>query len=77
MALGIGKIRRLQQCATADGQFIILAMDHRGNLQRALRPDDPGSVSYAEMVAFKREVSAALSPAATAILLDPVYGAAQ
>jgi tagatose 1,6-diphosphate aldolase len=77
MELTIGKIRRLQQCATAGGQFIILAMDHRGNLQRALRPDDPAQVTYEEMVAFKQEVSAALSPVATAILLDPVYGAAQ
>jgi tagatose 1,6-diphosphate aldolase len=77
MELKIGKIRRLQQCATAGGQFIILAMDHRGNLQRALRPDDPARVTYEEMVAFKQEVSAALSPVATAILLDPVYGAAQ
>jgi tagatose-1,6-bisphosphate aldolase len=77
MTPSIGKIRRLQQCATAGGQFIILAIDHRGNLQRALRPDDPESVSYAEMVAFKQEVSAALSPVSTAILLDPVYGAAQ
>jgi tagatose-1,6-bisphosphate aldolase len=29
------------------------------------------------MVAFKQDVAAALSPVATAILLDPVYGAAQ
>jgi tagatose-1,6-bisphosphate aldolase len=77
MSIGIGKIRRLQQCATEEGHFIILAMDHRGNLRHALRPDDPDAVSYAEMVAFKREVAAALSPVATAILLDPVYGAAQ
>src|SRR5690606_29064096 len=77
MSPSIGKIRRLQQCATATGQFIILALDHRGNLRRALRPGDPESVTYAEMVSFKQEVSAALSPVATAILLDPVYGAAQ
>jgi tagatose 1,6-diphosphate aldolase len=77
MELTIGKIRRLQQCATAGGQFIILAMDHRGNLQRALQPDDLAQVTYEEMVAFKQEVSAALSPVASAILLDPVYGAAQ
>ena len=77
MELTIGKIRRLQQCASAGGRFVILAIDHRGNLQRALRPDDPDQATYEEMVAFKREVSAALSPVSTAILLDPVYGAAQ
>jgi tagatose 1,6-diphosphate aldolase len=77
MKIGIGKIRRLQQCATESGHFIILAIDHRGNLRRALDPDNPEQVTYERMVDFKREVAAALSPAASAILLDPVYGAAQ
>lgn len=77
MNIGIGKIRRLQQCASDQGHFIILAIDHRGNLRRALRPDNPEQVTYEQMVDFKREVAAALSPVASAILLDPVYGAAQ
>jgi tagatose 1,6-diphosphate aldolase len=73
----IGKVRRLQQCATPGGQLVMFALDHRGNLQRALSPDDPQSVTYEQMVSFKVEVTAAMSPVASGILLDPQYGAAQ
>ncbi len=75
--LSVGKIRRLQQCATPGGHFVILAMDHRGNLRRALSPADPASVGYEAMVAFKRAVTAFLAPVASAVLLDPEYGAGQ
>ncbi|MCI0398952.1 MAG: tagatose 1,6-diphosphate aldolase [Chloroflexi bacterium] len=73
----IGKIRRLQQCATADRHFVILAVDHRGNLRQALNPAAPETVSYQAMVRFKQQVVGALAPAASAVLLDPEYGAAQ
>ncbi len=73
----IGKVRRLQQCATPGGKLVIFALDHRGNLQRALSPNDPQSVTYEQMVSFKLEVTAAMSPVSSGILLDPQYGAAQ
>jgi tagatose 1,6-diphosphate aldolase len=73
----IGKVRRLQQCATPGGKFVVFALDHRGNLRRALNPDDPQSVTYEQLVSFKVEVTAAMSPASSGILLDPQYGAAQ
>jgi tagatose-1,6-bisphosphate aldolase len=73
----IGKERGLQQCATMGGKLVMFALDHRGNLQRALNPDDPQSVTYEEMVAFKQEVTAVISPVSSGILLDPEYGAAQ
>lgn len=73
----IGKIRRLQQCATPDGKFVMLALDHRNNLRRSLNPADPDSVTYEQMVAFKQQVVAELAPKATAVLLDPEFGAAQ
>jgi tagatose-1,6-bisphosphate aldolase len=72
-----GTLRGLRQCASARGTFTVLALDHRQNLRRELRPDDPDSVSYDEMVAFKRAVVRALAPAATGTLLDPEIGAAQ
>jgi tagatose-1,6-bisphosphate aldolase len=77
MSLSIGKIRGLQRCAAPNGTFTILALDHRGNLKRAINPQDPDSISYQEIVAFKRELTAILSPWADGMLLDPVYGAAQ
>lgn len=77
MALGIGKRRGLAQCATPGGAFAILALDQRGNLRKALNPEAPAEVTYAEMVSFKQEVASLLAPEASAVLLDPEYGAGQ
>jgi len=77
MSLTIGKMRRLQQCSTPDGLFVIAALDHRDDLRRMLKPAEPDSLSYAEMVSFKSEAVRALAPVSSAILLDPEYGAAQ
>jgi tagatose-1,6-bisphosphate aldolase len=77
MELTIGKLRRLQQCSTPDNLFVIMAVDHRSDLRQMLKPSDPDSLSYAEMVAFKSEVVRALAPVCSAVLLDPEYGAAQ
>ena len=77
MSYPIGARRGLAACASEHGTFTVLALDHRQNLRRELRPDDPGSVGYEEMVEFKRAVVRALSPIATGTLLDPEIGAAQ
>jgi len=76
-SLSVGKRRGLQQCASARGAFTALALDHRQNLRHALNPSAPDSVSDAELTAFKLEVTRALAPAATAVLLDPEYSVAQ
>ena len=73
----IGKVRRLQQCATAGGKLVMFALDHRGNLQRALNPWDPQSVTYEQMVSFKLGVAEAMTPVSSAILLDPQNSASQ
>ncbi len=75
--LSVGKMRGLQQCATPSGAFVVLALDHRNNLRTALRPEMPDSVTWDEMVAFKREIVSALAPTASSVLLDPEVGAAQ
>src|SRR5512136_1680648 len=54
----------------------VLALDHRGNLRKMLRPESPDAVSDAEIVEFKQQVVSALGTAPTAFLLDPEYGAA-
>ncbi len=77
MKISIGKWRGLQQCATARGALVTLALDQRGSLRQAMRPDAPASVTPAEMQAFKTEVIGALSPHAPSVLLDPEVGAAQ
>jgi tagatose-1,6-bisphosphate aldolase len=75
--LRLGARRGLAACASERGTFAVLALDHRQNLRKELRPDDPSAVTHAEMVAFKRAVVRALAPVATGTLLDPEIGAAQ
>ncbi|MGD8454943.1 MAG: tagatose 1,6-diphosphate aldolase [Anaerolineales bacterium] len=77
MTISIGKWRRIQTACTEKKVFCILALDHRGNLRRALSPDDPESVSIQDIITIKHDVSAALAPEASAILLDPETGAVQ
>ncbi|MBN1367565.1 MAG: tagatose 1,6-diphosphate aldolase [Dehalococcoidales bacterium] len=75
--LTIGKIRGLQQIASPDGIFIMCAMDHRGSFQSMINPKNPEAVTAAEMVKRKLELCSALGKYASAVLLDPIYGAAQ
>jgi tagatose 1,6-diphosphate aldolase len=70
--LTIGKLRGLQQIASPDGIFNMCAMDHRGSLRKLA-----GELSYDEMVKRKLELCANLAPHASAVLLDPAFGAAQ
>ncbi len=72
----LGTFRGLHACATDKGVFSILALDHRQNLRRELRPDDPESVTEREMVEFKLATVRTLAPVASATLLDPEYGIA-
>ncbi|MFQ5942675.1 MAG: tagatose 1,6-diphosphate aldolase [Anaerolineales bacterium] len=75
-ALSLGKLRGLQEIANPHGLFTITALDHRGSLQRALNPEDPKSVAYQDMVDYKLKLLNALAPHSSAILIDPVFGAA-
>ncbi len=77
MHISIGKLRGLQQIADGDGFLTMCAIDHRGSLRKALNPDNPGSVDYRQMVDFKMDLVRALGDRASAVLLDPKYGAAQ
>lgn len=75
--LSIGKTRGLQQLANDRGILGMCALDHRGSLMRMLNEKHPGDVSYQMMVEFKLDLCEILAPHASAILLDPVYGAAK
>lgn len=63
----------LASIARPDGTLAIVAMDQRNTLRRMFaaveRPGEPE-----DLRAFKVDVTAALSPAASAVLLDPEYG---
>ena len=75
--LSIGKIRGLQQIASPNGIFTMCAMDQRGSLQSMINPQSPASVTPEQMVELKLELCSALGKYATAILIDPIFGAAQ
>jgi tagatose 1,6-diphosphate aldolase len=77
MNMSIGKLRGLQQLANSRGMMTMCAIDHRGALKRALNEEDPARVSYQAIVDFKLDLCQAVAPFASAILLDPEYGAAQ
>ena len=75
--LSIGKIRGLQQISTTGGVLVICAIDHRGSLQSAIEKELGKKIGYREMVEYKLDICSVLAPQASAVLLDPVYGAAQ
>jgi len=75
--ISIGKIRGLQQIANSDGVFTMCAMDHRGSLRSMINKEHPEEVNYEEMVKYKLELCSCLAQYASAVLLDPIFGAAQ
>ena len=77
MNISISKLRGLQQLADSKGMMTMCAIDHRGALRRALNKKDPDAVSYQDIVDFKLDLCQTVAPFASAILLDPEYGAGQ
>ena len=73
----IGKYRGVQRLADKRGSICMCALDHRGSLSKMLKEGTGVAPSYQDMVDFKFDICSALSPHCSAILLDPVYGAAQ
>jgi tagatose-1,6-bisphosphate aldolase len=75
--LSPGKVRRLQAASSPAGVFRILAVDHRGVLLKMMDPDGDGRVPADRVTRLKLDVVGRLAPLATAVILDPQYGALQ
>ena len=75
--LTVGKLRGLQQVANAKGILTVCAIDHRESLRQALNKKKPENVSYQQMVDFKLDLVSVIAPFASAVLLDPIFGAGQ
>jgi tagatose 1,6-diphosphate aldolase len=75
--LSIGKARALQQCATASGVFTILAVDHRDAMRTMIDAVSPETVSSQTLTDIKLDIVRSLSDLPSAVLLDPLYSAAQ
>jgi tagatose 1,6-diphosphate aldolase len=70
-------MKRMKALANERGVIAAMAMDQRGNLQKALstvRGVDVHEITPAMMSEFKVAVSRILTPHASAILLDPEFG---
>jgi tagatose-1,6-bisphosphate aldolase len=65
--------KTLADIALDNGVFAIIAMDQRNTLKRMFKAVDIDA-SEEDLRAAKADVARALTPAASAILLDPTYG---
>jgi tagatose-1,6-bisphosphate aldolase len=64
----------LDEIASADGTFAVLAMDQRNTLKRMYAAVGVTDPAEEELVAFKADKLRALAGSASAFLLDPTYG---
>jgi tagatose 1,6-diphosphate aldolase len=71
--VSLGKFRHLTQCATPEGHFVVLAIDHRANLREALSAARGMPVDDVEVGEFKRDVVQALSSLCSGVLGDPAF----
>jgi tagatose 1,6-diphosphate aldolase len=72
-----GKARGLAATSSRNGVFAILAIDHRDSMRVVLDADRPEAVAPARLTAVKLDLLAGLGAAATAVMLEPEYSAAQ
>lgn len=68
------KQRRLAGLTDANGQMVVVAADHRGNLRAKIEQAAGRAIADQELAEFKTAVTELLSPQASAVLLDPEYG---
>jgi tagatose-1,6-bisphosphate aldolase len=69
-----GKYHHLSRATTPAGHFVILAIDHRANLLKALSQHRRRPVDEREFMQFKQSLVKTLAPYASAVLTDPAYG---
>jgi tagatose 1,6-diphosphate aldolase len=77
MTISAGKLKHLKALSNARGVIAAAAMDQRASLQKSIataRGCDQKDITQEMMEEFKTAVSKALTPHASAILLDPEYG---
>jgi len=68
-----GKAKNIDACADDGGIIRAAAMDQRGSLMREIGKQGGGATPES-LTEFKTAVTKALTPYATAILMDPEYG---
>lgn len=72
-----GKLRGITKLADPNGRFKMMAIDQRGSMVQALADvlnTDKANVQYEDVSELKTLITRILSPNATAVLTDPIYG---
>ncbi len=67
----------LDDLANDKRRFGVFAIDHRDSLRAFVRPDDPDSLSAAEITALKDQMVRTIAPEATGVMLEPEYSIPQ
>jgi tagatose 1,6-diphosphate aldolase len=70
-------MRGIQSCATPQGMFAIVAADHRDSMRALIDPESPQTVAAQQLIDIKLAIVEYAAPAASAVVLDPVYSAGQ
>ena len=71
-----GKLRSFQRVTSADGYFLICALDHLSDFQELL-DSDLSRVTYEQTCEAKNKLIRALAEQCSAFLLDARFGLAQ
>ncbi len=59
------------------GHIRVLAIDHRDSMRRFLAPDDPQSISAADITSLKIDIVSALIDQVSGVMLEPEYSIPQ
>ena len=75
--MSLGKYRGMESISNERGIITVAALDHRGSFKTMLQKAISGQeIGYDEVVAEKLNMVRIFAPLSSAILLDPIYGAA-
>lgn len=74
MKISKEKLANLKKLVNEDGAIAALAIDQRGSMEKMMEKANPDLNNVEGIGAYKELVSKELTPYASSILLDPIYG---
>lgn len=74
MKISQEKLENLKQLVNEDGAIAALAIDQRGSMEKMMGKANPDLNNVEGIGTYKELVSKELTPYASSILLDPIYG---
>ena len=74
MKISKAKYENLKKLANEDGVIAALAIDQRGSMEKMMGKANPDLNNVEGISAYKKLVAEKLTPYASSILLDPIYG---